>query len=229
MNKVGHTYILIAILVSIGLSATTNAQTVEEYQAAVAAARQSPKGTCLAIPQSDLRDRCQRASDFVEQDCKRNPHKCDGLENKRLAANIADIESNIQDLKKAKEDQEREELNAKDGEKSKFQNNITQLKSKIEEQSQKVEEKKKELATNQSDAGIRADQGRRCLEARSDVQYLVDQAKGIVTGDRRIPEKQPYADELLAYWATTDKNHLTQMEEVKNSIKYCDECRSGDQ
>ena len=71
------------VLVILGMTVFVSGQTVDEYKTAAEA--MNHKEGCTSIPMADIRDKCTRASDFVEQECKRKEFGCKGLENKELA------------------------------------------------------------------------------------------------------------------------------------------------
>ena len=66
------------------------------------------------------------------------------------------------------------------------------MESNIDSDSRSLEEMKRILSTDRSHAGIKADPGRRCLEARKDVQYLFDSARSSAQSENDS-EKKPFA------------------------------------
>jgi len=86
---------------------------------------------------------------------------------------------------------------------------------------------KKALATDRNDAGIRADQGRRCLEARNDVQYLFTSARSSAQSESDA-EKKPFADKLVDYWDRRRADHEDAVNKTKEAIEYCEKCKSGE-
>ncbi len=226
LNWLGRVFLLMAYLAILGTSTPAIAQTLDEYKAAVEAA--SRDEGCASIPKSDLRDRCNRAADFVKQDCKEKPFRCkDLLENRKLAENIKGKEDSISSLKKDKEELERKKSSASDSDKREIEDKIKQLENKIDSDSRSLEEMKRSLSTDRSDAGIRADQGRRCLEARKDVQYLFDSARSSAQSENDS-EKKPFANKLIEYWERKTKEHDEAFKLTKEAIEYCEECKSGD-
>ena len=206
------------LVILLGMTVLAVAQTVDEYKAATEAMKRQEG--CPSIPQADLRDRCTRASDFVEQDCKRKEYSCAGLENKKLADNIKGKEESIESMKKEKSD-----LSASNSEKE-IESKMKELDERVDGKSRELEEMKKSLATDRSDSGIRADQGTLCLEARNDVQYLFQYARSS-TQSESDAEKNPYADDLVNYWEQRAKDHEEANKLTKEAIEYCEKTRSG--
>ena len=225
MPSIGRLTLIVAFVIA-GLGMGVSAQTLEEYKAGVEAADHGEG--CTSIPNADLRDRCKRASDFVEQDCKQKPFGCkDLLENQALAGSIKGKEDSIEALKKQKEDLERKKSDAGDSDKRDIEDKIGDLEKQIDTESRSLEDMKKALATDRSDAGIRADQGRRCLEARNDVQYLFTSARSSAQSESDA-EKKPFADKLVDYWDRRRADHEDAVNKTKEAIEYCEKCKSGE-
>ena len=225
MNSIGRLFLLLMFVVA-GIGTGVRAQTLEEYKAAKEAADQGEG--CTSIPNADLRDRCKRASDFVEQDCKQKPFGCkDLLENQALANSIKGKEDAIESLKKQKDDLERKKSDASDSDKRDIEDKINDLEKQIDNESRSLEDMKKSLATDRNDAGIRADQGRRCLEARNDVQYLFTSARSSAQSESDA-EKKPFADKLVDYWDRRRADHEDAVNKTKEAIEYCEKCKSGE-
>jgi len=225
MNAIGRFFFIFAFVVA-GLGTAVSAQTLEEYKAGVEAADHGEG--CTSIPNADLRDRCKRASDFVEQDCKQKPFGCkDLLENQALASSIKGKEDAIESLKKQKDDLERQKSGASDSDKRDIEDKISNLEKQIDNESRSLEEMKKALATDRSDAGIRADQGRKCLEARNDVQYLFTSARSSAQSESD-DAKKPFANKLVEYWDRRRADHEDAVNKTKEAIEYCEKCKSGE-
>lgn len=225
MNSIGRLFLLLAFAMA-GLGKGIWAQTLEEYKAGAEAADRNEG--CTSIPSSDLRDRCKRASDFVEQDCKQKPFGCkDLLENQALADSIKGKEGSIESLKKQKDDLESKKSGASDSDKRDIEDKIHELEKQIDNESRSLEDMKKALATDRSDAGNRADQGRRCLEARNDVQYLFTSARSSAQSESDA-EKKPFANKLVDYWDRRRADHEDAVNKTKEAIEYCEKCKSGE-
>jgi hypothetical protein len=225
MNSIGRLSLILAFVV-VGIGMGVRAQTLEEYKAAAEAADHGEG--CTSIPSADLRDRCKRASDFVEQECKQKPFGCkDLLENQALASSIKGKEDSIESLKKQKDDLERKKSDASDSDKRDIEDKINDLEKQIDNESRSLEDMKKALATDRSDAGIRADQGRRCLEARNDVQYLFTSARSSAQSESDAGKK-PLADKLVDYWERRRADHEDAVNKTKEAIEYCEKCKSGE-
>jgi hypothetical protein len=215
----------LVLVILLGMTVLAVAQTVEEYKTAVEAMKR--KEGCLSIPQADLRDRCTRASDFVEQDCKRKEYGCKGLENKELANNIKGKEEAIESMKRQKSALDSERSGALDSEKAQIERSAKALDDRINRELSGLEEMKKALETDRSDSGIRADQGKRCLEARNDVQALFASASSAAKSESDA-EKKPYADDLVKYWEQGARDHEEAQKLTQQAIEYCGKTKSGD-
>jgi len=213
------------LFVIAGTRIAASAQTLDQYKAAAEAAGAN-KG-CLSIPSGDLRDRCISAADFREEDRNQKQHGCQGLENKALAEKIEDKEHYISSLKKEKDEQDRKKSTASHSERSAIAKKIKQLEDRIEEHSRDLEELKKRVAAARTEAGIRADQSRRCLEKLNDIQNLFNAARSAAEAEREA-EKKPYADKLIDYWDQGSMNRIRESNKLKEAIEYCEKCKSGD-
>jgi predicted RNase H-like nuclease (RuvC/YqgF family) len=202
-----------------------SAQTLDQYKAAAEAA--AANEGCLSIPGGDVRDRCIRAADLREQDCNQKRHGCQGLENKALTEKIEDKENYISSLKKETDEQDRKKSSARHSERSAIEKKIKQLEDKIEKHSRDLEKLKKKVANARTQAGIRADQGRRCLEKLNEIQYLFNAARSAAESEREA-EKKPYADKLMDYWDQGSINRIQESKKVKEAIEYCEKCKKGD-
>jgi hypothetical protein len=217
--------VCLLLVVLAGMTVLAVAQTVDEYKTATEAMKR--KEGCTSIPMADLRDRCTRASDFVEQECKRKEFGCKGLENKELANNIKGKQEAIEGLKKEKSDLDSKRSSASDSEKSLIESKMKELDDRVDRESRALEEMKKSLETDRSDSGIRADQGKRCLEARNDVQYLFKSASSSAKSESDA-EKKPYADDLVNYWEQGARDHEEAQKLTQQAIEYCEKTKSGD-
>jgi hypothetical protein len=221
MNDLKALPILIFLLTLVGASNLAYPQSLEDYKASVA------EDGCKSIPFADLRDRCFRASDFVKQDCKNKVYSCEGLETKQLIENIKGKENALQEKKRSRDELERALSGASDSERSGIKDKLDASNTEIDNQTRQLEEMKRALETDQSDARNRKDQGKRCLEARNDVQYLFTSARSSAKSESD-PDKKPYAEQLVAKWEKGESDHKDAMRNVDDAIAYCDQCSSGD-
>lgn len=179
---------------------------------------------CESIPYADLRDRCDRAADFVKQDCKSpGGFKCQELGTKGLAANIDDIKKSIEKLNGQKDDLDRQKTNASSDDKSRLEHDIDDISKQIDDKSHLLDEKNKQLETDRNDAGILAEKGRRCLEARNDVQYLFSSARS---------QASSLSDEdakfLVNHWDEGRRKHEEENRNVQTAIEICEKAKSGE-
>jgi len=213
------------VLVILAMTVFVSGQTVDEYKTAAEA--MNHKEGCTSIPMADIRDKCTRASDFVEQECKRKEFGCKGLENKELAANIKGKEDAIESMKRQKSALDSERSDAMDSEKAQIERSGKALDDRIARELSGLEEMKKALATDRSDSDIRSEQGKRCLEARNDVQALFASASSAAKSESDA-EKKPFADDLVKYWEQGARDHEEAQKLTQQAIDYCGKTKSGD-
>ena len=181
------------------------AASVADFQAAVQAARNSPQGTCESIPYEDLRDECASLRDSLQDACKEKPRTCEGLETRPLSEKIAGIEEKMKALK--------DSTPADDDDKKRIEDQI----SKLEEE---LEFTNKSRDTDMSDAGIRIDDGNKCLDVRNGYASVFNDAasKAKDESDSDVAELR---NELLIYWEERGTAHDAETDKMKDAIKYC--------
>jgi chromosome segregation ATPase len=193
------------------LNGESKDETISAFKTAVNAARSSPQGTCDSIPFDDLREKCQSKRSSLQEYCKEKPRTCEGLETKPLSDKINGIEERLRTLKGS--------TSSNDDEKRKVQDEIDKLEKELDYT-------KKSRETDMSDAGIRIDNGRKCLDVRGDYQSVFKEAASKAS-DEHDSDIRDLRDELINYWDARQRAHDAETDKVKDAINYCEEVKSG--
>ena len=196
-------------------------QTLEEWKRALEA-KNNGQG-CDSIPYSNYRDSCKRHQEIVDQMCGKDddgdsrigtPWNCKALGTRALREQIKGMSEK---LGKLKDDRDHaNDASAKEN-----------IQKQIDDLSKELEFKKKSLETDVSDIEIKIDHGRRCLEARKEVQYAFSSAKSNASSVNE-GEEGKISKELREYWESKEKGHTRASDAVKEGITNCEKCKSGD-
>ncbi len=154
------------VLLALFPSAAIQAQTLDDWKAALAAAKDS-KG-CLSIPYSNRRDQCTRAQAIIDERCAQSQWSCKGLlETKSLRGNIQSLKERIEGFKTEKERLSSQRSSATtDDDKRRIDGKNSELEKTIYERTKQLDELQKSLETDISDINIRLEKARVCLDAR---------------------------------------------------------------
>ena len=165
----------------------------------------------------------------MKEACIKDAWSCDGLETKALLEEIKGRISNIEKRKEEITKLESDLANGKtDDEKKELQSKIDDLKKEFEDKTKELEFKQTSLKTDLSDIDIRAEKGRKCLEARDKVQKVYSEAMS-KAGSETDPEKKEIATKLIAYWQEVQKEHEEGIStDVRTGLEKCKECKNGD-
>jgi hypothetical protein len=209
---------IFATLVLCSAASPVKSQTLEEWQRALKA-KNNGEG-CDSIPYSNYRDPCNRNQEIVNQMCGKDddentrPWNCKHLGTKALREGIRGMSEKLGNLKGDKD--HANDASAKDN-----------IQKQIDELSKELEFKKKSLETDLSDIEIKIDHGRRCLEARKEVQYAFASAKSNASSVND-GEEGKISKELREFWESKEKGHEKASDAVKEGISKCEKCKSGD-
>lgn len=78
-----------------------------------------------------------------------------------------------------------------------------------------------------SDAGIRIDNGNKCLDVGNDYASVFNN-EASKAKDESESDMAELRNELLTYWEERGKAHDTETDKVKDAIKYCQDVKNGD-
>ena len=78
-----------------------------------------------------------------------------------------------------------------------------------------------------SDAGIRVDNGKKCVDVRSEYGSVFKDAESKANGEHDSDIRE-LRDALVNYWAERGRAHDEETDKVKEVIKYCEDVKSGD-
>lgn len=215
---------MIAVVVGLIFSATASpvkSQTLAEWKTALGA-KNNNQG-CDSIPYSNYRDSCKRYQEIVNEMCGKDddadsrigtPWNCSALGTRALREQIKGMSEKINSLKDDKD--HASDSDAKDA-----------IQKQIDDLSKELEFKQKSLETDLSDIDIKLDRGRRCLEARKEVQYAFASAKSSASSVNDGEEGQ-ISKELREFWESRVAGHERAADAVKEGISNCEKCKSGD-
>jgi hypothetical protein len=197
-------------------------QTLDEWKAAQEAMK-AERG-CDSIPYSNYKDACREHQAIVNENCGKDdngddrigtPWNCNQLGTRALREEIKGMSEKVESLK---------------GEKDHVSNDSDKTESlqrQIDNLSKEVEFRQKSLETDIRDIEIRLDKGRRCIDARKEVQYAFKSARSNASSVSE-GEQGEIAKELVEYWERRDDGHEKAIENVRGGIEKCEKCKSGD-
>jgi len=219
-SAIGITTIFAALALCFTAS-PVKSQTLEEWKRALEA-KNNGQG-CDSIPYSNYRDPCKRNQEIANQMCGKDddgnsrigtPWNCNALGTKALREQIKGMSEKLGRVKDDKD--HANDASAKDS-----------IQKQIDELAKELEFKKKSLETDLSDIEIKIDHGRRCLEARKEVQYAFASAKSNASSVND-GEEGKISKELREFWESKEKGHSRASDAVKEGISNCEKCKSGD-
>ena len=169
------------------------------------------------------RSSCKTAGEKVDEWCKNSsrPISCDGLDPSGLAKQIENVKQKISDLKREVEELASKISNAKDdSERRDLEDKKKAKENEIYELGKKVEGWESKLSSEKTAINDRIYNGEYCVGYRKDVAKAFADAKSSAQSESD-PEIKPYAEKLIAKWTAGEPGHATAIRNYQQAVENC--------
>jgi hypothetical protein len=193
-------------------------QSLNDFQNAVSEAN-SDNG-CESIPYSSMKDRCRGKRDGVKDYCKMDKIGCDELDPSGIQRKVGEMSDKIVQLKRDRDDLQGKLSSATDQDKNDIQTKINDLNKQIQDLQGKIEEFNTKRNNEKSIITDRVENGKKCLEFRTDVQKIFIEAKEQAEKETD-PAIKPLAEKLIQYWTSKEDGHQKAIDNTNTAINKC--------